>query len=83
MQAGDFPLHIAVALQRSAYIDFVLLHVTGNFQLRHRHLPAAAVQAALGLDPAVKLRRPVRHLFGGVDAVEGQLAAPADRLLPV
>ena len=83
MQARDFPLQIAVTLQRSRNIHFVLLHVAGNFQLRHRHLPAAAVQAALGLDHAVELRRPVRHLFGGVDPIEGQLAAPADRLLPV
>ena len=83
MQAGDFPLHIAVALQRSAHIDFVLLHVTGDFQLRHRHLPAAAVQAALGLNQTVELRRPVRDLFSGVDTVKRQFAAPADRLLPV
>ena len=83
MQPRDFPLQIAVALQRARNIHLVLFHVAGNFQLRHRHLPAAAVQAALGLDPAIELRWPVRHLFGGVDAVEGQLAAPADRLLPV
>ena len=83
MQTGDFPLHIAVALQRPAHIDFILLHVTGDFQLRYRHLPAAAVQAALGLNQAVELRRPVRHLFSGVDTVKRQFTAPADRLLPV
>ena len=83
MQTGDFPLHIAVALQRTAHINFILLHVTGDFQLRHRHLPAATVQAALSLNQAVELRRPVRDLFSGIDTVKRQFAAPADRLLPV
>lgn len=60
-------------------------HVAGDFQLRHRHHLAAAVQAALGLaDPAVKLMRPTGTSCGGVDAVEVSFRrAPADRSLPV
>ena len=83
MQSRHFPLHIAVTLQRTVDIHFILFHVAGNFQLGNRHLPAAAIQATLGFDNPVQLRRPVRHLFGGINAIEGQFAAPADRLLPV
>ncbi len=83
VQAGNDPLQVAVALQRAMHIHLVLLHVAGNFQLRHIHLPAAAVQTAAGFNQAVELRWPVRHLFGSVDTVKRQFAAPADRLLPV
>lgn len=30
-------LHIAVTLQRTVDIHFILFHVAGNFQLRNRH----------------------------------------------
>ena len=83
MQARNGPLQIAVAFQRSVDVNLVLLNVPGQFQLRHVHLPGAAIQAAPGFDQAIELRRPVGDLFRGVDAVQRQLASPADRLLPV
>ena len=83
VQTRDNPLQVAVAFHRAFNVYLVLLHVPGELDLRHVHLPRAAVQAAAGFDQAIQLRRPVRHLFGGVNARQLQLAAPADRLLPV
>ncbi len=83
MQTRDNPLQIAVAFDRALNVNLVLLHVTGELNLRHVHLPRPTVQAAAGFDQAIQFRRPVRHLFGGVNARQLQLAAPADRLLPV
>ncbi|MNT20313.1 hypothetical protein D3C72_1556190 [compost metagenome] len=83
MQFRDDPLQIAVPAQRAFDVHFILLHVAGDFELRHLHLPAFAVQTAARFDRPVEFRRPVRHLFGGVDPFEVQLAAPADRFLPV
>ncbi|MND96621.1 hypothetical protein D3C80_889200 [compost metagenome] len=79
----DNPLQITVAAQRPFHQHFVLLHVAGDFDFRNFHLPASAVQTPAGFDQTVEFRRPVRHLFGGVDARQFQLTAPADRLLPV
>ena len=83
MQPRDDPLQIAVAFQRAFNVNLVLLHVPGELDFRHVHLPRTAVQAAAGFNQAIQLRRPVRYLFGGVNARQLQLAAPADRLLPV
>ncbi len=83
VQPRDDPLQIAVAFQRAFNDNLVLLHVPGELDFRYVHLPGAAVQAAAGFNQTVQFRRPVRHLFGGVNARQLQLAAPADRLLPV
>ena len=76
-------MQIAVTAQRAIDFHFILLHVTADFHLRYVHLPATAVQAAVSFDQAIELRRPVRRQLHGVDAMQRQLAAPADRLLPV
>ena len=83
MQTRDHPLQVAVAFHRAFNIHLVLLDVTGELDLRHVHLPRTAVQATARFDQPVQLRRPVRHLFGGVDTRQLQFAPPADRLLPV
>ena len=54
MQARDHPLEIAVALKRALYVDFVLLHITGELEFRHVHLPGAAVQATAGFDQTIQ-----------------------------
>jgi hypothetical protein len=83
MQARDFPLQVAVACTEPSTSTLFCFTLPVIFSSGTVHLPAAAVQAAAGFNQAVQLRRPVRHLFGGVDARQLQLAAPADRLLPV
>ncbi|CCJ86249.1 hypothetical protein BN133_2626 [Cronobacter dublinensis 582] len=83
MQAGDCPLKIAVALKLPVNLHLILFNVARKLQLRHVKLPGAAVEAAAQLHQPVELRRPVRILFGGIDALERELAAPADGLLPV
>ena len=54
MQARDRPLQVAVTLQRTVHINLVLLHVAGQLQLGHLHLPASAVQTAASFHQAIQ-----------------------------
>ena len=70
MKPWDHPLHITVAFQRAVNVHFVLFDVTGQLQFWYLHLPGAAVQATAGFNQAIEFRRPLRELFGGVNAVK-------------
>ncbi|MNC32268.1 hypothetical protein D3C75_806140 [compost metagenome] len=83
VQARDLPLHVAVAVELPGDIHFVIFDVTGEFQVRHIHLPTPAVQTAAGFHQAIEFGRPVRELFRRVNAVEFQLATPANGFAPV